>query len=140
MDILYPVIEHYIGASVSNVKRQKGEILFKTQLGQGGIIHKNEKGNWDLVIEDEKIAEIEDILFSVFCESKKHPPIDRYYKSLVELKGKELNYRSGVLVDQLITSIEFILLMGDVQLKSPVQFGPFLAFNLDNKKQIIVLN
>jgi hypothetical protein len=140
MDILYPVIEHYIGATVSNIKREDESIFFKTQLGQGGIIHKNESGNWDLVIEDEKIAEIEDILFSVFCESRKQPPIDKYYKKLVEIKGKELNYRSGILVDQLITSIEVILLMGDIKLKSPITFGPFYAFDLDGEKQIIVLN
>lgn len=139
-DILYPVIEHYIGAGVSQIKRNKESVLFKTSLGQGGIIQKNDTGNWDLVIDDEKVAEIENILFSVFCESSKHPSIDKYYKKLIRLKKKELNYRSELLVDQLIESIEILLLIGDVKLKSPVNFGPFYIFNLDNKKQVLVLN
>jgi hypothetical protein len=30
--------------------------------------------------------------------------------------------------------------MSDVKLKTPVTFGPFYAFSLDGKKEIIVLN
>ena len=104
------------------------------------MIQKNDSGNWDLVVNDEKVAEIENILFSVFSEPDKHPPIDKYYKKLVRLKKKGLNYRSGLLVDQLIESIEILLLISDVKLKSPVSFGPFFIFSLDSKKQIIVLN
>lgn len=139
-DILYPIIEHYIGVRVVGVEREREMVQFKTLLGQGGKIERNESGDWDLLVGEEKVAEIEDVLFSIFCESRKQPPIDKYYKKLLKLKKKGLKYRSDVLVDQLILSIEFLLLNGDVKLSKAVNIGEFFIFNMNGKKEIIVLN
>lgn len=140
-DILFPIIEHYTGIRVSRIKRSDELVLFKTSLGQGGKIERNIEGDWDLVIDDEKVAEIEDILFSVFCESKDQPPIDKYYNKLVGLKNKGvLNYKSNILVDQLIASIEFLILNMDVELEDPLAMGPFFTFNHNGTKHVLVLN
>ena len=139
-DILYPIIEHYIGAKVSKIKRSDIGILFITELGENGIIEKNVLGDWDLSINEEKVAEIEDILFSIFCEAKYQPPIDKYYKDLVGIKNAGLKYRSNLLVEQLIASLEYLVLTADVKLKSPINIGPFYAFSYNNRKEVIVLN
>jgi hypothetical protein len=139
-DILYPIIEHYIGTRVVRIKRDDDSVLFKTMLGQGGKIEKNIDGDWDLVIGEEKVGEIEDILFSIFCESKDQPPIEKYYKKLLQLKEEHLNYRSSLLVDQLVLSIEFLILNMEIELKNPVDVGPFYIFNYKGEKQILVLN
>lgn len=139
-DILYPIIEHYIGSKVNRVKRIEDDVFFKTSLGKDGRIQKNTLGNWDLSIEDEKVAEIEDTLFSIFCEAKNQPPIDKYYQKLLTIRGKELNYRSNVLVEQLISSIEYLLLHPDIKVSNPVSFGYFFIFEYKGIKQIIVLN
>jgi hypothetical protein len=109
-------------------------------LGQGGRIEKNIEGDWDLVIGEEKVCEIEDILFSIFCESKDQPPIEKYYKKLLQLKEKHLNHRSTLLVDLLILSIEFLILNMEIELKNPVNIGPFYIFSYKGEKQVLVLN
>lgn len=140
IDILYPIIEHYIGDGVAGVKRETGSVYFMTIMGKDGRIEKNNGGDWDLLIENEKVAEIEDSLFSIFCDAKKQPPIDVYYKKLLRVKRKKLNYRSDILVDQLIKSLEMLILNMEVKLKNPLKVGPFLIFNSMGKKEVIVLN
>lgn len=140
IDILYPIIEHYIGSGVSELVRDEELVMFSTVMGKDGRIEKNLLGNWDLLVEEEKVAEIENSLFSIFCEAKKQPPIDVYYKKLLNVKKQKLNYRSAILVDQLIKSLEMLILNMEVKLKNPVRIGPFLAFKLMGKKELIVLN
>ena len=139
-DILYPIIEHYIGTKVTGVKREDEMVFFSTLLGQGGKIKKNSLGDWDLVIEDEKVAEIENSLFSTFCESESQPPIGKYYYKLMDLKSQHLNYRSNLLVSQILDSLEFLILNAEIKIDSPIEFGPFFAFSLDGEKNILVLN
>lgn len=140
-DIFFPIIEHYTGIRVSKVRRIDELILFKTALGQAGKIERNIEGDWDLLVDEEKVAEIEDVLFSIFCEPRNQPPIDKYYNELLRLKKEGvLNYKSNVLVDQLITSIEFLILHMDVQLEDPIAMGPFFTFNHNGTKHVLVLN
>ena len=139
-DILYPIIEHYIGAKVTRVERETENIFFTTLLGQGGKIEKNVLGDWDLVVDDEKVAEIEDVLFSTFCENDQLPPITKYYSKLVDLKSKHLNYRSNLLIEQLLSSVRYLVLNMDVELDRPMEFGPFFIFSHDGSKNILVLN
>jgi hypothetical protein len=141
IDILFPIIEHYAGITVSKIRRIDELVLFRTSLGQGGKIERNIEGDWDLVVDDEKVAEIEDILFSIFCESQDQPPIDKYYNKLLGLRNKGvLNYKSNILVDQLIISIEFLILNMDVELEDPISIGPFFTFNHNKTKHVLVLN
>jgi len=140
VDILYPIIEHYIGDGVAGIRRGEGEVSFSTIMGKDGRIEKNEEGDWDLLVEEEKVAEIEDSLFSIFCEAKKQPPIDVYYKRLLKVKRKKLNYRSSILVEQLIKSLEMFMLNMEVKLKNPITIGPFLVFTSMGRKDVIVLN
>lgn len=140
-DIFFPIIEHYTGIRVSKVRRIDELILFKTALGQAGKIERNIEGDWDLLVDEEKVAEIEDVLFSIFCEPRDQPPIDKYYNELLRLKRRGvLNYKSNVLVDQLITSIEFLILHMDVQLEDPIAMGPFFTFSHNGTKHVLVLN
>lgn len=140
-DILFPIIEHYIGTKVAGIRRDDELVLFRTNNGEGGKIEKNLYGDWDLSIEDEKVCEIEDVIFSIFSESKDQPPIDKYYKKLLKLKSEEtLNYQSNILVDQLMFSIEFLIMNMDVQLEDPIKMGPFLAFSHDGNKYVLGLN
>ena len=140
-DIFIPIIEHYTGTIVSKVRRIDESILFKTISGQAGKIERNIEGDWDLLVDEEKVAEIEDGLFSIFCESRDQPPIDKYYSELLVLKRRSvLNYKSNILVDQLITSIEFLILHMDVQLEDPIKIGPFFTFNHNGTKHVLVLN
>lgn len=140
-DIFFPIIEHYTGIRVSKVRRIDELILFKTALGQAGKIERNIEGDWDLLVDEEKVAEIEDVLFSIFCEPRDQPPIDKYYNELLRLKRRGvLNYKSNVLVDQLITSIEFLILHMDVQLEDSITMGPFFTFSHKGTKHVLVLN
>lgn len=140
IDILYPIIEHYIGDGVAGIKRETESVSFLTVMGKDGRIEKNIEGDWDLLVGEEKVAEIENSLFSIFCEANKQPPIDVYYKKLLKIKKKKLNYRSSILVDQLIKSLEILILNMEVKLKKPITLGQFFIFNLMGKKEVIVLN
>ena len=51
-----------------------------------------------------------------------------------------MNHKSDILVDQLITSIEFLILHMDVQLEDPIKIGPFFTFNHNGTKHVLVLN
>lgn len=140
-DILFPIIEHYIGTSVSGIRRNDESVLFKTSSGKGGIIEKNLYGDWDLLIGDEKVCEIEDVLFSIFCDFNEQPPIDKYYKKLLKLKTtRALNERSNILVDQIMFSIEFLIMNMEVNLESPIRIGSFFAFSHNGSKHVFGLN
>jgi len=140
-DILFPIIEHYIGTSVSGIRRNDELVLFKTSAGRGGRIEKNLDGDWDLLIGDEKVCEIEDVLFSIFCDYDDQPPIDKYYKKLLKIKSiGALNQRSNILVDQLMFSIEFLIMNMEVNLEEPIKIGPFLAFSHNGNKHVLGLN
>ena len=58
----------------------------------------------------------------------------------LKLKKKGLKYRSDVLVEQLLLSIEFLLLNAEVKINKPISLGEFFIFSLNGKKEIIVLN
>jgi hypothetical protein len=140
-DILFPIIEHYIGTSVSGIRRNDESVLFKTSSGRGGKIEKNLYGDWDLSLGDEKVCEIEDVLFSIFCDYAEQPPIDKYYKKLLKLKStRALNERSNILVDQIMFSIEFLIMNMEVNLERPIKIGSFLAFSHNGSKYVLGLN
>lgn len=140
-DILFPIIEHYIGTTVSGIKMENELVYFKTISGRGGKIEKNKYGNWDLLVGDEKVGEIEDVLFSIFCDYRDQPPIDKYYNKLLKLKSTSmLNHRSIILVEQLMFSIEFLIMNMQVNLYGPVHIGPFLAFSHNTNKFVLGLN
>lgn len=140
-DILFPIIEHYIGTSVSGIRRNDESVLFKTSSGKGGKIEKNLYGDWDLSLGDEKVCEIEDVLFSIFCDYAEQPPIDKYYKKLLKLKStRALNERSNILVDQIMFSIEFLIMNMEVNLERPIKIGYFLAFSHNGSKYVLGLN
>ena len=140
-DILTPVIEFFVGSDVIELERKEDHVEFITSWGYEGQLIKNVFGNWDIKIGDEVVYEIEEELYSILVPANKQRPAASYYSELKHLReSKELKHRSISLVNQIIFSLEFLILNANVILENPVEVSPFYIFNVDDKKFIIGLN
>ena len=134
-----PVIEYYLGFNIDSMESNDSIISFWSRWGQGKI-EQNELGNWDVIIGDDKVSEIEYSVFKTIMECSETPDIQKYYNQLRVLLRGNLNFRSSCLVKDILLSLEYLMLNETIKPKSPIEVGNFYIFTLDGAKQIICLN
>ena len=138
-NILFPVIEYYLGYQIEEIELSGSIVSFLTKWGRGEL-QQNPLGVWEITIGPEKVAEIEDRDFKVIQESNRNIDLQRYYNELKELLSEKLSFRSGCLIKDIITSLEYLLVNENIKINEPINVGKFFLFSLENQKEIICLN
>lgn len=139
--ILIPVLEHFVGIKVFELTSGGDFLTFATALGGAGHMVQNDNGGWDIFVGREIVYEIESELFNTLVPSEGKLPVEIYYKRLRNLIDIGLKYRSLILVDQIIKTLEYFILNTDVKINDPITIGNSMVYTTkDNTKNIICLN
>jgi hypothetical protein len=140
-NILVPMLEHFVGNHVFGIKMLEDSVLFKTDIGANGLISKNINGDWDIIIGDEVVYELEDELLNVLIPGDEKFQIDDYYQNLNNLLNSDLKYRSKSLVIQIVRTLQIFILNAEIKPINPIIFGPFQVYTSKiSGKNIIYLN
>jgi hypothetical protein len=141
-DLMYSALDHFLETDTPVlIFRDPLGVSFETALGGQGLVIPNLEGNWDIFLNDEKIYEIEDEVYSIITHEGNAPSIDDYMKKLKSLSGTSLKDESRKFVDMTRSGIVFLALQGKINLKSDFVYGPFSVHtNPSGEKTIIILN
>jgi len=140
-NILIPLLEHFVGIHVFGIKIVDNSVIFKTEVGSDGFVSRNINGDWDIIIENEVIYEVEDELIDVLIPKAGKMEIEDYYEKLNTLLSCDLKYRSRSLVLQIVKTLEYFILNAQISPSKPIKIGPFLVYTDKIKgRNIICLN
>jgi len=141
-DLMYSALDVFLETdSPVRIFRDELGISFETALGNYGLVIPNEDGNWDVLLNDSKVYEIEKEVYSIITHEGNSPPIKDYMNYLIEVSSLPLKEKSLSFVIMTKRGLEFLAVNGKVDLENNFIWGPFEVYkNLIGKKAIIVLN
>lgn len=129
-NVLIPLIEHFVSDGVSSVEFTDSSYIFKTNMGNIGVIKKNMCGDWDVIVEGELIYEIENEIMDALVPLDGKFLIHEYYHNIIGLCNSGiLKYRSKSLINQIRITIEYLILNSGVKPIIPIKVGPFLVYS-----------
>jgi hypothetical protein len=138
-NILFPVIEYYLGCHIDHIEKNDDTIFFWSNRGTGEL-QQNVYGDWEVYMEGEKVEEIEDKVFQLILPSDSNSDPQSYYEELSNLLKENLAHRSRCLIKDIMASIELLVLDKRIIIKKPIEIRNSFIFMLDGKKQIVCLN
>ena len=110
-------------------------------MGNHGLVIPNENGNWDILLNDSKIYEIESGVYSIITHEGNTPSVDEYMKKLRDLSSTEIKDRSREFIAMTMGGIEILAIQGKISLAESFVYGPFLVYTDGlGKKQRLILN
>ncbi len=138
---LYPVLQHYTGCKISSISLEGDDFIFKTLLGENGILKEDITGNWSIKIGQELVYTIEKDIFNVLINPDKKSSLEDYVDILNDLfNNKDISYRSRLLVVNIMKFLEEYIISSDFVPKKSLRIGPLLIYNLKGRKIINCLN
>lgn len=138
---LYPVLQHYTGCKISSISLEGDDFIFKTLLGENGILKEDITGNWSIKIGQELVYTIEKDIFNVLINPDKKSSLEDYIDILNDLfNNKDISYRSRLLVVNIMKFLEEYIISSDFVPKKSLRIGPLLIINLKGRKIINCLN
>jgi hypothetical protein len=141
-DLMYSALDHFLGTDTPVIIfRVDLGISFETILGNQGLVIPNNEGNWDILINNDKVYEIENEVYSIITHEGNSPSIDEYMTKLKNLSRSHIKEKSKTFVDMTKSGIEFLAVHGKIELNQDIKFGPFfLCHDLLGEKRTIILN
>lgn len=138
---LYPVLQHYTGCKISSINFNDEGLVFKTLLGERGIVTEDIYGNWNITIGKELVYKIEKDIFNVLINPDKKSSLEDYIDILSDLyNNQEISYRSRILIVNIIKFLEEYIINSDFVPKKSLKIGPLLIYNIKGRKIINYLN
>ena len=141
-DLMFSALDHFLGSDTPvRIFRDDLGVSFETALGNYGLVIPNQDGNWDILVNDSKIYEIESEVYSIITHEGNAPKIDEYMKSLKGLIASPIKDQSKEFVKMTREGIAILATMGKIDLGESFSYGPFFVF-VDSKgnKSRIILN
>lgn len=141
-DLMYSALDHFLGTdSPVRIFRDDIGISFETVLGNYGLVIPNEEGNWDIMINDSKVYEIENEVYSIITHEGNAPSIDEYMEKLKDLSLSDLKEESKKFIRMTREGIALLAAQGKIELEVSFKYGPFLFYkNREGFKNRIILN
>lgn len=137
---LYPILQHYVGATIIDVFFQNDVINFNTMIGNKGEVLKNTSGDWDILIEGEMVDVVEKDVFEVLVKPTNSQTLEDYMEKLNELINLTLRWRSKTLLSGIISVLNEYIINSDYSPIRPIKVGEFVVHDLIGNKNIICLN
>jgi hypothetical protein len=140
-DLMYSALDYFLGSDTPvRIFRDDLGISFETALGNQGLVIPNELGDWDIFINDNKVYEIENEVYTIITHEGNSPSIDEYMTKLKTLSESSLKEKSRAFVNMTKSGIEFLAVHGKIDLKQDIKFGPFFVYRdrLGTKRTIIL--
>lgn len=141
-DLMFSALDHFLESdSPVRIFRDNLGISFETALGNFGLVIQNERGNWDIFVNNSKVYEIENEIYSIITHEGNAPEIKEYMKSLKELSSSGVKNKSQEFVSITRESLIFLAAMGKIDLGESFLAGPFFFFtDSTGIKRRIILN
>ena len=141
-DLMFSALDHFLGSDTPvRIFRDEMGISFETALGNYGLVIPNQEGNWDVMVNEEKVYEIEGEVYSIITHEGNAPSIEEYMENLKKVYGSKIKEKSKNFVKMTKEGIEFLAVHGKVKLKGNFTYGPFFFCDgIDGHKKRIILN
>lgn len=141
-DLMYSALDHFLGTDTPvRIFRDDLGVSFETAMGNHGLVIPNKNGSWDILLNDLKIYEIENEVYSIISYGENAPHIDQYMKKLKELSCSEIKDKSKEFVEMTMGGIEILAVQGKISLSESFTYGPFFIYTDGfGKKQRIISN
>lgn len=140
-DLMFSALDHFLGDDTPvRIFRDDLGVSFETELGNHGLVIPNEGGNWDVLVNDSKIYEIENEVYSIITHEGNAPTIGEYMNRLVSLISSPIKERSKEFVRMTRDGIKVLAAIGKIDLGESFTYGPFFVYidKYGNKSRIIM--
>jgi hypothetical protein len=140
-DLMFSALDHFLGTDTPvRIFRDDLGVSFETELGNHGLVIPNEGGNWDILVNDSKIYEIENEVYSIITHEGNAPAINEYMRQLKDLISSPIKERSKEFVKMTRDGIKVLAAIGKIDLGESFSHGPFFVFidKQGNKNRIIM--
>ena len=141
-DLMFSALDHFLETdSPVRIFRDDLGVSFETELGNYGLVIPNKDGNWDILVNNSKIYEIENEVYSIITHEGNAPSIDEYMKCLKTLISSPIKEQSKEFVRMTREGLVILATMGKVDLGESFSYGPFFVFiDKQGSKNIIIMN
>jgi len=141
-DLMFSALDHFLGTDTPvRIFRDELGVSFETALGNHGLVIPNENGNWDILLNDSKIYEIESDVYSIITHEGNTPSVDDYMRKLRDLSSSKIKDKSKEFVYMTMGGIRILAVQGKISLTESFTYGPFFIYTDGmGKKQRIILN
>ena len=141
-DLMFSALDHFLGTDTPvRIFRDELGVSFETALGNHGLVIPNETGNWDILVNDSKIYEIESDVYSIITHEGNTPSVDDYMRKLRDLSSSKIKDKSKEFVYMTMGGIRILAVQGKISLTESFTYGPFFIYTDGlGKKQRIILN
>lgn len=140
-DLMFSALDHFLGSdSPVRIFRDDLGVSFETELGNHGLVIPNERGNWDILVNDSKIYEIENEVYSIITHEGNAPAIQEYMRQLKSLILSPIKEKSKEFVKMTRDGIKVLAAIGKIDLGESFTYGPFFVYvdKYGNKSRIIM--
>jgi hypothetical protein len=141
-DLMFSALDHFLETDTpARIFRDDLGVSFETELGNYGLVIPNKDGNWDILVNNSKIYEIENEVYSIITHEGNAPSIDEYMKCLKTLISSPIKEQSKEFVRMTREGLVILATMGKVDLGESFSYGPFFVFiDKQGSKNIIIMN
>ena len=140
-DLMFSALDHFLGSDTPvRIFRDDLGVSFETALGNYGLVIPNESGNWDILVNDSKVYEIEHEVYSIITHEGNAPTVRDYMNQLGELISSPIKEKSKEFVRMTQDGIKVLAALGKIDLGQSFTYGPFFVFidKYGNKNRIIM--
>jgi hypothetical protein len=141
-DLMFSALDYFIGEDTPvKIFRDDLGICFETALGNQGLVVPNEEGNWDIILNNSKIYEIENEVYGIITHEGNSPSINEYMKLLKQVSELDIKDKSRGFLNLTLGGISILAVHGKIKLDTNLIYGPYLLYT-DKKGETgtIILN
>jgi hypothetical protein len=132
-DLMFTALDYFIEDDTPvKVFRDDLGISFETILGNQGLVVPNEDGNWDIILNNSKIYEIENEIYGIITHEGNSPSINEYMKLLKEVSSMEIKDKSRGFLNLTLGGIGILAVHGKIKLDTSLVYGPYLLYTDKN--------
>ena len=130
-DLMFSALDHFLGTDTPvRIFRDELGVSFETALGNHGLVIPNENGNWDILVNDSKIYEIESDVYSIITHEGNTPSVDDYMRKLRDLSSSKIKDKSKEFVYMTMGGIRILAVQGKISLTESFTYGPFFIYTV----------
>ena len=143
LQLLHSALTHFVSEPVADVSRFEKSILFKTDSGRIGLVERNFFGNYNIMIGEDIVYEIERELYDIIEADRNERTSENFIDFYEMLKKEDTSFfqpQSIKFFDILKNSVENIILNYNLPLEGEAIIGTYQIHYTNQSKIKINLN
>lgn len=143
LQLLHSALTHFVSEAVADVSRFENSILFKTDSGRIGLVERNFFGNYNIIIGEDVVYEIEKELYEIIEADRNERTAKNFLEFYDMLKKENTSFyqpQSIKFFEILKNSVENIILNYNLPLEGEAIVGSYQIHYTNQSKIKINLN